>query len=151
MSASLSTHQEKETMNQRDLRIDLAEKLFAAWSSGDADAPQPYLSPDCILYDIVGGEHRGWDSIRRFFAEGLSLWPDLELLPNRYWLSDKGVAVTWVMSATVRGDTFGPEAQGRKWRSEGMSFLDIENGVVVREADYHDSGAIAKSLGIARQ
>ena len=56
-------------MTQRDPRIDLAEKLFAAWSSGNPDAPKPYLAPDCVLYDIVGGEHRGWETIRKFFAE----------------------------------------------------------------------------------
>lgn len=137
-------------MSQRDPRIDLAEKLFAAWSSGNADAPKPYLAPDCVLYDIVGGEHRGWDTIRKFFAEGLALWPDLVLLPDRYWVNDKGVALSWVMSATVQDDMFGPAARGRKWRSEGMSFLEISNGVVTREADYHDSGAIHKSLGIAK-
>lgn len=137
-------------MTQRDARIELAEKLFAAWSSGNADAPRPYLSPDCVLYDIVGGEHRGWDTIRKFFAEGLALWPDLVLQPDRYWLGDKGVALTWVMSATVRNDMFGPKARGRKWRSEGMSHLEIENGVVVREADYHNEAAIAKSLGLGK-
>jgi ketosteroid isomerase-like protein len=139
-------------MTQRDPRIDLVEKLFAAWSSGNADAPKPYLSPDCILYDIVGGEHRGWATIRKFFAEGLALWPDLVLLPDQYWVNDKGVAVTWVMSATVQNDNdmFGPAAKGRKWRSEGMSYLEIENGVVTKEADYHNEAAIAKSLAVAK-
>ena len=138
-------------MTQRDPRIDLTEKLFAAWSSGNADAPKPYLAPDCILYDIVGGEHRGWETIRKFFAEGLVMWPDLVLLPDQYWVSDKGVALTWVMSATVQDNAFGPEARGRKWRSEGMSFLEFGNGVVTREVDYHDSGAITKSLGIPQK
>jgi len=138
-------------MTQRDPRIDLAEKLFAAWSSGNPDAPKPYLAPDCILYDIVGGEHRGWETIRRFFAEGLTMWPDLVLLPEQYWLSEKGVALNWVMSGTMLDDSFGPGTRGRKWRSEGMSFLEISNGVVTREVDYHDSGAMTKSLGIKQK
>jgi steroid delta-isomerase-like uncharacterized protein len=135
-------------MTQRDPRIDIAEKLFEAWSSGDADAPEPYLHPNCVLYDIVGGEHQGWKAIREFFAQGLKPWPDLVLLPEEYWTNEKGVALSWVMSATVQDDAFGPEAKGKKWRSEGMSFLDFENGVVTREVDYHDSGAVAKTLGI---
>ena len=56
-------------MSDRDPRIDLAENLFAAWSSGSADAPKPYLSADCVLSDIVSGEFVGWDAIRKFFAE----------------------------------------------------------------------------------
>lgn len=136
-------------MSDRDPRIDIAEKLFAAWSSGDADAPKPFLAPDCVLYDIVGGEHIGWAKIKDFFAAGLKTWPDLVLLPDEYWTSEKGIAMSWVMSATVQDDAFGPQARGRKWRSEGMSFLEFSNGVVTREVDYHDSGAVAKSLGIS--
>ena len=36
--------------------IELATRLFAAWSSGDADAPAAFLHPDAVLYDIVGGD-----------------------------------------------------------------------------------------------
>ena len=79
------------------------------------------------------------------------MWPDLVLLPEQYWLSDKGVAVNWVMSATVQDDTFRPEARGKKWRSEGTSLLEIKNGVVTREVDYHDGGAIMKLLGITQK
>ncbi len=135
-------------MTQTDPRIDLAENLFKAWSSGDAGAPEPYLHPDCILYDIVGGEHRGWPAIRAFFAQGLERSQDLVLLPEEYWTNDKGVALSWVMSATVQDDTFGPDIKGKKWRSEGMTYLEIDNGVVTREVDYHDSGAVPRSLGI---
>ena len=138
-------------MTQRDPRIDLAEDLFKAWSSGDANAPEPYLHPDCVLYDIVGGEHKGWPAIRAFFAQGLERSKDLVLLPEEYWTNEKGVALSWVMSATVTDDTFGPEAKGKKWRSEGMSFLEIDNGVVTREVDYHDSGAVTRSLGVKRR
>ncbi len=133
-------------MNDRDPRIDLTEKLFEAWSSGDADTPKPYLSPDCVLYDIVGGEHVGWDAIRGFFAQGLTIWTDLVLLPEQYWTSGKGVACNWVMSATVQDEMFGPKNKGKKWRSEGMSFLEFNDGVVTREVDYHDRGAVAESL-----
>ncbi len=135
-------------MTERDPRIDLAENLFKAWSSGDAGAPEPYLHPDCVLYDIVGGEHQGWPAIREFFSTGLKTWTDLVLLPEEYWTNEKGVALTWVMSATVQNDAFGPDAKGKKWRSEGMSFLEIEDGVVTREVDYHDSGAVPRSLGL---
>ncbi len=84
-----------------DPRIDIARKLFAAWSSGDADAPQPYLTDDAVLHDIVGGTHTGWPAIRAFFAQGLVHWPDLVLLPEQFWTNDEGVALTWTMSATV--------------------------------------------------
>jgi len=129
--------------------IELATRLFAAWSSGDADAPAAFLHPDAVLYDIVGGEHRGWPKIRQFFGRGLEVWKDLVLAPEQFWTSDDGVALSWVMSATVpesMAASFGAHNVGKKWRSEGMSWLRIVDGRVVREVDYHDSGAVMKSL-----
>jgi steroid delta-isomerase-like uncharacterized protein len=133
-----------------DPRISIADKLFAAWSSGDADAPAAYMSTDAVLYDIVGGEHTGWPAIRAFFATGLERWPDLALIPDQYWVNDSGVSLSWVMSATVQDDSLGAEAKGKKWRSEGMTWLVFDGDKVVREVDYHDSGALAKSLGLTK-
>ena len=135
-----------------DPRIQLATDLFAAWSSGDADAPEPFLQPDAVLYDIVGGEHRGWPAIRTFFAGGIAVWPDLRLVPDQFWTNDEGVALSWVMSATVTEAgtaRLGEEALGKTWTSEGMSWLRIDDDRVAREVDYHDRGAAAASLARA--
>lgn len=133
----------------RDPRIDLAEKLFGAWSDGDADAPAPFFHPDGVLYDIIGGRYEGWPAIREYFARGLVKWPDLVLKPDGFWTNDEGVAVRWLMSATVTSpSTFGEQYVGRVWKSEGMTFLDIEDGKVRLEVDYHDRAASARSLGI---
>lgn len=135
-----------------DARVRLASDLFAAWSSGDPDAPEPYLADDAVLYDIVGGEHQGWPAIREFFAAGIKSWPDLQLIPDQFWTNGDGVALNWVMSATVTeaaAARFGAGTAGKQWRSEGMSWLQIQDGRVVREVDYHDRGAIARSIGVA--
>ena len=111
-------------MSDEDPRIQLARDLFAAWSSGDADAPEPYLHPDAVLADIVGGEHSGWPAIRAFFQDGLDRFPDLTLIPERFWTSDDGVALTWLMSASVTEATaerFGAEHLGQRWSSPGMT------------------------------
>jgi len=132
-----------------DERIDLATKLFEAWSSSNADAPEPFMHADAVLYDIVGGEHVGWPAIRGFFAKGLKVWTDLTLVPDQFWTNADGVSLSWLMSATVPAelaDRFGADAVGKRWRSEGMSWLRIVDGKVAREVDYHNEGAIARSL-----
>lgn len=133
-----------------DPRIETTRKLFAAWSSGDPDSPQPYLHDDAVLYDIVGGEYSGWPAIRAFFARGLEKWADLVLTPEQFWTNDSGVALTWTMTGVVTDDSLGPENKGRQWRSEGMSYLVFEGDKVKREIDYHDSGAVPRSLGISK-
>jgi hypothetical protein len=107
------------------------------------------MHPHAVLNDIVGGSHTGWPAIRAFFKKGLDKWPDLVLLPDQFWTSDDGVAVTWVMSATITeemGAVFGKQHVGKKWSSPGMSWLRIVDGRVEHEVDYHDSGAVPKSL-----
>ena len=132
-----------------DPRIEFAEKLFAAWSSGDMDAPESMFHPDGTLYDVVGGEYVGWPAIRAFFARGLKYWPDLVLKPVEFWTNDRGLALTWVMTATITDPAMhGPEFVGRVWRVEGMSELHIEDGRIRREVDYHDGGAKNRSLGL---
>ena len=128
-------------------RIALVETLFAAWSSGDADAPRPYLTEDAVLDDVIGGVYQGWPAIRAYFARGLASWPDLRLVPSgEWWSRDDGLAFTWVMSATVHDDRFGPGTAGRRWQAPGMSFVVFSGDRVAREVDYHDGGSRARSL-----
>lgn len=129
-----------------DPRIQTVRDIFAAWSSGDADAPEQYFHPDAVLDDIEGGAHHGWRDIRDFFAGGLVHWPDLELIPERFWTNDQGVALTWTMSATINDDRFGAQNKGKKWRSPGMSFVEFDGDRVRLEVDYHTRSQVAKSL-----
>ncbi|HJP40787.1 MAG TPA: nuclear transport factor 2 family protein [Dehalococcoidia bacterium] len=128
--------------------IEIATKLFEAWSSGDADAPAQYLTEDCVLRDIVAGEDKvGWPAIREFFAAGLVGAPDLILIPDEFWVNDDGVAFTWDMSATITHEMFGAENKGKKWQSPGMTYLEFRGDKVSLEVDYHHGGNPARSVG----
>ena len=53
------------------------------------------------------------------------------------------------MSATVKDPSiYGAEHVGKKWSVEVMSFLRFDGDRVCFEADFHDKGSRAKSLGI---
>jgi SnoaL-like domain len=124
--------------------------LFAAWSSGDPDAPRPHLRDDAVLDDVIGGVYHGWPAIRAYFQRGLDRYPDLTLVPTGdFWHREDGVALTWVMSATVRDESFGAEAIGLRWQASGMSYLMFDGDLVVREVDYHDGGSRARSIEAA--
>ena len=130
-------------------RIAVARNLFAGWSSGDADAPEPFLTADAVLFDVASGRFEGWPAIRAFFASGLSRVGNLTLIPDDFWANDDGLAVHYAMSGdVVLPTTFGPEHVGRRWSVEVMSALRFEGRRVCYEADFHDKGARARSLGI---
>jgi hypothetical protein len=136
-------------MSDHDARIEVARTLFAGWSSGNPDAPEPCMTPDAVLHDVASGTFKGWPAIRAFFASGLARWDDLQLVPDEFWWNDDGLALHYVMSATVKDPaTFGPEHVGKKWSVEVMSFLRFEGDRVCFESDFHDKGSRAKSLGI---
>jgi len=128
-------------------RVEVAWKLFAGWSSDDLDAPKQYLAEDAVLFDIIGGEFRGWDAIREYFARGRAHYPDLVLRPTGdFWARPDGLALLWHMSGTQTDDSLGSELVGRKWTVEGLSYLVFDGVTVVREADYHDKGSRERSL-----
>ena len=136
-------------MSKHDDRIETAKSLFAGWSSGNPDAPQPFMTPDAVLFDVASGRFEGWPAIRAFFAGGLQRWDDLALVPDEFWTNDDGLALHYVMSATVTDPaTYGRELVGRQWSVEVMSFLRFDGDRICYEADFHDKGARAKSLGI---
>ena len=128
-------------------RIEVVKALFAAWSSGDLDAPRAYMTDEPILWDSVGGLKEGWPAIRDYFAHGLERYPDLVLQPTGdYWARPDGLALKWEMSATVIGDTMGAGNEGRKWSAPGLSFIVFDDMLVAAEHDYHDNGARQRSL-----
>jgi hypothetical protein len=135
-------------------RVARAQALFDAWSSGRVDEPREHLTPDAVLDDVIGGVHRGWASIRTYFQHGLDRYPDLTLVPTgEYWHRTDGLALTWVMSASVRDEAaFGPEALGLRWQAPGMSYLvfaDDGDELVCKEVDYHDGGSRSRSIHAA--
>jgi hypothetical protein len=128
-------------------RIEVAMELFAAWSSGDLDAPKAYLTDDPILWDSVGGLKEGWATIREYFGHGLERYPDLALIPTgEFWARPDGLALQWEMSASVIDDSMGAEHIGKTWKVPGLSFLVFEGMKVAAEYDYHDKGARQRSL-----
>ena len=128
-------------------RIEVAAALFGAWSGTDLDGPRRYFADNGVLYDIIGGEHRGWPAIRAYFERGRKRYPDLVLEPTgNFWARPDGLAMLWTMSATQATGDFGPELVGQRWTVEGMSYLIFDGLTVVREADYHDAGSRERSL-----
>jgi hypothetical protein len=128
-------------------RVKVATALFGAWSGPDLDGPRRYFAEDGVLYDVIGGEHRGWPAIRAYFGHGRERYPDLVLEPTGdFWSRPDGLAMLWTMSATQVSDNLGPELVGKRWTVEGMSYLIFDGLTVVREADYHDGGSRERSL-----
>jgi hypothetical protein len=134
-----------------ETEIKIARELFGAWSSGEVDAPFRHLTEDAVLYDVVeGSEKEGQPAIRKFYADSLAIFPDLVLAPVEFWVNDRGVALSWRLTATLREEVFGADHAGKQLVSDGMSSLEFRGDKVCREVDYHHGGALQRALGTGK-
>ena len=117
----------------------LIRQLFTAWSSGDPDQVAPYFHPDAVLRDTANDEFRGWPAIRALYVASLERWGELVTEAARFWHgADGSVAFTWTMRVVVLDDRLGPEHRDEVCPFEGMTNVDVEDGLVREEIEYFD-------------
>ena len=112
--------------------------LFAAWSSGDVDAPAAYVTDDFRLMDTAfDQECLGWEAARAFFAYAMELNPGVHMRPIDIWSTDERdlAVVRWVMTGS-NAET------GKPWEVEGVSTLRLRDGKVSEEVDYYTPAPI---------
>lgn len=127
----------------------LVHALFDAWGSGDPAVIEPFFHPDAVLWDSVNGEFRGWPAIRDLYLASLERWDDLTTVATRFWHgADGSVAFTWTMTGRVADDRFGPERRGAHCTFDGMTYVVVEDGLVVEEIEYFDRAAAPRSIGL---
>jgi len=121
-------------IGERELEV--ARQLFEeGWSGGHAEAPLPFLTEDAVMRDVVGHAEAmvGHEQIVDFFspvAKYLKVWPE------EYYVSDGGVALTWMAYIHIENDVHGAENRGKWLCGEGMSRLEFRDGKVSIEVDY---------------
>ena len=117
-------------------RVELARRLFEeGWSGGTPKAPLPFLAEDAVMRDILGHPEalRGHQAIMNFFAPVAAV---LKVMPEEYFLNDRGVSLTWMAYIKILDDNHGPENKGRFLCGEGMSRLEYKDEKVSLEIDY---------------
>ena len=117
----------------------LIRQLFTGWSSGDPDQVAPYFHPDAVLRDTPNDEFRGWPAIRALYVASLERWGELVTEATRFWHgADGSVAFTWTMRGRVLDDRLGPEHRDEVCTFEGLTNVDVEDGLVREEIEYFD-------------
>ena len=90
----------------------------------------------------LGGERRGQEEARAWFAEMLRRFPGIQIVPQDVivngWPWNTVVATHLVISA--------PRAGGRQYRNEGMQLLRLSWGRVVEDLIFEDTLALEREL-----
>jgi hypothetical protein len=117
-------------------RIELARRLFEeGWSGDKPESPLPFLTEDVVMRDILAHPEamHGHQGILDFFGPGAG---NLKVMPEEYFLNERGVSLTWVAYLAITNDHHGAENRGRWLCGEGMSRLEFRDGKVCLEIDY---------------
>ncbi|MAE93085.1 MAG: hypothetical protein CL910_00350 [Deltaproteobacteria bacterium] len=117
-------------------RIELARRLFEeGWSGGKPESPLPFLTEDAVMRDILGHPEamHGHEAIVAFFGPVAQA---LKVMPEEYFVNERGIALTWMAYIEILDESRGPENKGRFLCGEGMSRLEYRDGKVSLEVDY---------------
>ncbi|MBW2314665.1 MAG: nuclear transport factor 2 family protein [Deltaproteobacteria bacterium] len=120
--------------------LELARKLFEeGWSGGQPESPLQFLTDDVVMRDIAAhaGPMRGHAAVVEFFGP---MAPFLKVWPEEYFVSDDGVALTWMAYIHITNDHQGKENRGKWLCCEGMSRLEFRDRLVSVEIDYWHGG-----------
>jgi hypothetical protein len=116
--------------------IETGKRLFLeGWGGSTPDAFVPFVTDDFVMRDIVGHPvpMRGHQQVKDFWG---FIAGNLHVMPEEVFVSDNGMAMTWMAYIRILDDAHGPENKGRWLCGEGMSRLEFRNGKVCLEVDY---------------
>lgn len=116
--------------------IEIGRRLFIEGWGGDApEAPLQFMTEDVVMRDILGHaeEMRGYQDVIDFWGKSAG---HLRVPPEEVFISEGGIAMTWMAYIRIRDDSLGVENEGRWQCGEGMSRLEFRDGLVCLEIDY---------------
>jgi steroid delta-isomerase-like uncharacterized protein len=124
--------------------------LMAAWESGDAALVEDLFRPEAT-YDDFPNQHT-YQGVEEIVGYVLAVhdWAD-----DVYWnvgtvhVTESGAVAEWVFSA-VQARPIGtrvPVATGREVVMNGITVIEVENGRIMRAADYMDTAPMMLQLG----
>lgn len=116
--------------------IETGKRLFLeGWGGKTPDAFVPFVTEDFVMRDIVGhsAPMRGHKAVMDFwgFVAG-----NLKVMPEEVFVSENGMALTWMAYIRITDDSQGPGNKGKWQCGEGMSRLEFRDGKVCLEVDY---------------
>ena len=129
----------------------VADAYLAAWNAHDPDAAAALMADDVTYLDVTVGEpQKGRDAARdNVIKLFVTAAPDLTWkMKGEPIESANGVAFEWTFAGTNTG-AWGPDtpATGKPFSFNGVTFIRVENGMIVYQGDYYDGLGFQKQLG----
>lgn len=128
----------------------VAYSLLAAREAGDREAMAALFRTDAVFDDFSASvQYRGVVEIASFLVEPHAWGSDVVLTPTAVHPSPTGAVVEWVFSAVQTGTILNrvEVGTGREVVLNGVTILEISDGLVTRGADYVDALPLILQVG----
>jgi steroid delta-isomerase-like uncharacterized protein len=118
---------------------ELLDAWAAAWSSHDPEQLVALYAADAVYEEMpTATVARGHDEIREHVAASHAAFADIEVTPRRGFQTE-----TW---AVLEGDFAARGPEGQSISVPFAVILEIEDGAIVRSADYFDLNAVLTQM-----
>lgn len=130
----------------------MATEYMKIWNAQNEGVLDQYAHNDLeVNYTHFEQPYQGIADYKAMLQMTYEYFPDLSItlkkvIPNRI---KNGVTIFWAYSGThQKGNLFGVEASGKQVTVKGMTWLEIENGLVKQESGIVDNLALISQLGV---
>jgi steroid delta-isomerase-like uncharacterized protein len=127
--------------------VELARQWFdEVWNQKRDDTLDALLSPNCTGFMEGAGEIVGAAAFKEFRNRLLAAFPDLHLTVEDAIASGDKAVVRWIARATHQGPGLERPALGNRIELRGLTWLEFEQGLLVRGWSNWDYGGMLQKL-----
>lgn len=127
----------------------VAREVIDAWNAHDPEHLVKLLAQEFVSEsDTLPGPVRGRDAQRQVMQMYLRAFPDIHLDIEQILTSGDHVVTRWRATGTHRGELMGIQPTNRRAETHGCSVSQYQNGRVLHEWLYWDTGNLLKQLGV---
>ncbi len=128
---------------------DVVRAYFDALNDRDYEQVAALFSDDCEFVSVASGvRFRGTDSMLHGLREFSEAFPDWAVEVVNTVATGPYVATEWKTTGTQQGMFRGASPTGIRFRRDGCSVAEVEDGRIVRYRDYYDRSTLLEQLGL---
>ena len=123
--------------------------FLAAWWRGNVvEAAEQFRDRFKYTDHALGLEFKDKERLTEGLAKAREFSPDTQRTDNTIWSSEDGVITEWTLTATLSEPFLGGLMRRVPIRVQGMSVVQVKNGMISRWSDYYDQ-LTARRFGLA--
>jgi len=126
----------------------VATIIIEAYGRRDIEAVLAHCADNVVEDYVALRQYTGKEEARAFMVELFEAFPNFSMEAGHQVANNRLVSTQWTARGTFTGKPFlGLKATGKSVEVRGCDFMEIENGLMVRNTSYFDYATYARQVG----